>query len=171
MKEQIHKRLTDDKVKSVLEMYLNGAVSREKTQELLGIKKTLFFDWFKRFKNDPDSFSVGYERNAPTNRIDRKAEDAVINELEKEHSYIANRDIPIRYYNYSYIKNLLEEEYGIVISVPTVIKIAKKKAIIFRSSKRSAMTGRCLQATRGNWCSTIPAITCLRRTPASSGIS
>ena len=55
-KEQIHKRLTTEKVKSVLIMYLTGTISGNKARELLDIKKTQFFDWLKKLKKIPHLF-------------------------------------------------------------------------------------------------------------------
>ena len=81
-KEQIHKKLTTEKVKSVLIMYLTGTISGNKAREILDIKKTQFFDWLKKLKNDPASFSLDYERKMPTNRIDSLKEEMVIKELE-----------------------------------------------------------------------------------------
>ena len=139
-KEQIHKRLTTEKVKSVLTMYLTGTIGGNKARELLNIKKTQFFDWLKKLKNDPASFSLDYERKAPTNKIDSSKEEIVVKELELERSYIANKDISIKFYNYSYIKNLISEKYDTSVSIPTIIKIAKKKAIISLSRIRKIMT-------------------------------
>ena len=168
-KEQIHKRLTAEKVKSVFEMYLNGAIGGNKARELLDIKKTQFFDWLKKFKNDP-SFSIDYERKTPTNRIDSLKEETVIKELELERSYIANKDVSIKFYNYSYIKNLISEKYDIYVSIPTIIKIAKKKAIIFLNRIRKITTARLTQTISENSSSTTPRTTYLRLMLKESGI-
>ena len=149
-KEQIHKRLTTEKVKSVLTMYLTGKINGNKARELLDIKKTQFFDWLKKLKNDPVSFSLDYDRKMPTNRIDSSKEEIVVKELELERSYIANKDISIKFYNYSYIKNLISEKYDTSVSVPTIIKIAKKKAIISPNRIRKIMTAASIRTMQEN---------------------
>ena len=146
-KEQLHKRLTVQKVKSVLTMYLTGDINGNKARELLDIKKTQFFDWLKKFKNDPASFSLDYERKTPTNRIDSLKEEIIIKELELERSYIADKNISIKFYNYSYIKNLISEKYDISVSIPTIIKIAKKKAIISLNRIRKITTAALIRTT------------------------
>ncbi len=164
-KEQIHKRLTAEKVKSVFEMYLRGEIGGNKARELLGIKKTQFFDWLNKFKSDPISFSIHYERRMPTNRIDSLKEELVIKELELERSYITNKDVPIRFYNYSYIKNLISEKYDTCVSIPTIIKIAKKKAVISLNRARSITTKRLIRTILENSSSTIRPTTYLRHMP------
>ena len=133
-------------------------------------KKLSFKGWLKKLKNDPASFSLDYERKTPTNRFDSLKEEMVIKELELERSYIANKDIPIRFYNYSYIKNLISEKYDTLVSVPTIIKIAKKKAIISLNRIRKITTARLAQTISGNSSSTKPRTTYLRLMPKESGI-
>ena len=58
--------------------------------------------------------------------LDNEAEQALIKELKIEKQLIDNKDIPIRKYNYSYIKDLLEVAYQQKVSLTTIIKRAKQ---------------------------------------------
>jgi len=55
-----------------------------------------------------------------------------------EKDLIKNKDIPIRYYNYSYIKDLLEQKYEQKVSLPTIIDRAKRNNFYFLKPKRKA---------------------------------
>jgi len=48
------------------------------------------------------------------------------------------KKVPINYYNYSYIKDLLEQKYNQKVSLPTIIDRAKKNNFYFLRPKRKA---------------------------------
>jgi len=60
---QIHKKFNTDMVVGMLKKYLNKEIDREYIQELLGIKKSRFFTVLKRYKENPEIFSIEYKRN------------------------------------------------------------------------------------------------------------
>ena len=70
MGTQIHTKFTDDQVKELLQKYINGEVERKYIQEILGVKKAMFFRVLKSYRNNPNEFSVGYKRSGPTRSID-----------------------------------------------------------------------------------------------------
>lgn len=80
----------------------------------------------KEYRNDPDSFSVSYHRKRAARKIDRQIEENILKELSLENRLIENNDMPIRFYNYSYIKDQLYEKYRQKVSLPTIIDRAKK---------------------------------------------
>ncbi len=55
-----------------------------------------------------------------------------------ERDLIKNKDIPIRWYNYSYIKDLLAQKYGQQVSLPTIIDRAKRNNFYFSKPERKA---------------------------------
>jgi len=59
---QLHKRFTSDQVKELLECYLNKEVERSYIQEILAIKKRRFFTLINQYKEDPQHFSIQYQR-------------------------------------------------------------------------------------------------------------
>ena len=95
-----------------------------------------FFELLKDYKTSPTDFSIGYSRRT-SNRIDGKIEKNILKELafEKE-KIIGDEDVPVKTYNYSYIKRLLEDKYQQTVSVPTIIDRAKKNDFYIPRRKR-----------------------------------
>ena len=60
----------------------------------------------------------------------------MVKELKMKKDLIENKDIPIKYYNYSYIKDLLEQKYSQKISLPTVIDRVKRNNFYFSKPER-----------------------------------
>jgi len=118
--------------------YLKKKVEREEIQKVLGIKKTRFFALIKRLKEDPENFSILYSRRIPTRKISKDIEKNIVKEFKIEKDSIKNKDIPIKWYNYSYIKDLLEQKYNQMVSLPTIIDRAKRNNFYFLRPKRKA---------------------------------
>ena len=126
MSKQLHKNFTDDQVKSLLEKYSKGEIKLNYILQMLRIKRRRFFELLAKYRKDPDNFSIQYERNTSNYRIDREIEANIIQELQIEKNLINAKDVPINYYNYSYIKDLLEQKYSQKVSLPTIIDRAKR---------------------------------------------
>ncbi len=126
MATQLHKKFPDEQIKSLFERYLSKEIELKYLLEILGIKRRRFFELLKEYRNDPDSFSVSYHRKRATRKIDRQIEENILKELSLEKRLIENNDMPIRFYNYSYIKDQLYEKYRQKVSLPTIIDRAKK---------------------------------------------
>jgi hypothetical protein len=126
MATQLHKRFPDEQIKSLFERYLSKEIELKYLLEILGIKRRRFFELLKEYRNDPDSFSVSYHRKGVTRKIDKEIEENIVKELSLEKRLIENKDMPIRFYNYSYIKDQLYDKYGQKGSLPTIIDRAKK---------------------------------------------
>jgi len=109
-------------------------MQRKCFQEILGIKKTRFFALAKRLKDDPENFSILYSRRIPTIGIPKEIEKNITKELKIEKDLIENKEIPIKWYNYSYIKDLLEQKYSQKVSLPTIIDRAKRNNFFFPQS-------------------------------------
>jgi hypothetical protein len=107
--KQLHKKFNDCQVKDLLTRYLKKKIEREEIQKVLDIKKTRFFALVKRLKDDPENFSVSYFRNIPTRTTSKDIETNIIKELNTEKDLIQAKEIPIKCYNYSYIKDILRE--------------------------------------------------------------
>ena len=136
--KQLHKKFTDDQIKELITRYLKKKIARKYIQEILGIKKTRFFALVKRLKDDPENFSISYSRRIPTRKISKDIEKNIVKELKMEKDLIKNKDITIKYYNYSYIKDLLEQKYSQRVSLPTIIDRAKRNNFYFLRPKRKA---------------------------------
>jgi hypothetical protein len=136
--KQLHKKFTDYQIKELITRYLKKKIARKYIQEILGIKKTRFFALIKRLKDDPENFSIQYSRNIPTRKISKVIEKNIIQELKIEKGLIKNKDIPIKWYIYSYIKDFLEQKYGQKVSLPTIIDRVKRNNFYFLKPKRKA---------------------------------
>ena len=138
MSKQLHKNFTDNQVKSFLKSYLDKEIKMNYILQMLRIKRSRFFELLTRYRNNPDNFSIQYNRNISNYTIDREIEANIIKELKIEKDLIKNKDIPIKGYNYSYIKDLLEQKYGQKVSLPTIIDRAKRNNFYFLRSKGKA---------------------------------
>ncbi|MBI5049069.1 MAG: hypothetical protein HZB54_09010 [Deltaproteobacteria bacterium] len=142
MTEQIHKRLIDEQVRMILERYLKKEISAKQGMYLLGLKRRQFFKWVKRYKEQGEDFSIECKRSNEHKRISEVIEEKIQNELKIEKSFIEDPALPIRFYNYSYIRDQLRKKYEQEVSLPTIIGRAKKKGFIYQDQRRSSMTGR-----------------------------
>jgi len=138
MSNQLHKNFTDDQVKSLLKSYMDKKIKINYILQILRIKRSRFFELLTRYRKDPDNFSIQYKRNTSNYRIDRGIEANIIQKLKIEKGLIKNKDIPIKWYNYSYIKDLLEQKYSQKVSLPTIIDRAKRNNFYFLRPKRKA---------------------------------
>ena len=96
---------------------------------MLKIQRRQFFKLLKVYQERPDGFSLGYPRKTPGRKIDAKSEARIMRELKKEAEIIADKDNPVRFYNYSYLKDILEKKHNVHVSLPTIIRRAKKRDI------------------------------------------
>ena len=92
--------------------------------EKLGIGRARFFGLLSEYRDHPDEFSIGYARKSAPHKISAEIHEAILGELQKDKELIDNKDICIRHYNYSAIRDNLEKK-GFTVSVPTIINRAK----------------------------------------------
>jgi serine phosphatase RsbU (regulator of sigma subunit) len=144
MSKQLHTRFTTPEVVDILERYLSQEINVEIAQRLLAIKRRRFFILLKNYSQDPDNFSVEYSRHKANYTVDQSVEEKIITALNKDKALILNKDNPVRTYNYSYIQTCLKEQENIKVSLPTIIRRAKKTIATLRDLKRKRMTVRCL---------------------------
>lgn len=143
MVKQLHKRFSTKEVRDVLKRYSAGEVGREQAMAILKIGRRRFFDLLKAYRNSPEDFKVSYGRKGPTRKIDTKVEEKIMAELERESKLIKDKRNPVRDYNYSYIKEVLKEDHDVTVSLPTIIRRAKKRGFIKRGDCGRIMTEKC----------------------------
>jgi hypothetical protein len=134
---QVHKRFTPEQVKALLERYAKKEIERKYIQEILEIKKSRFFMLWKRFQDNPQNFTVEYQRTTPPRKIAREIEQNILKELGIEKKMIQNPEIPLKSYNYSYIRDLLKGKHHQTVSLPTIIARAKKHSFYLKKPKRT----------------------------------
>ena len=136
MSTQLHKNFTDGQVKSFLKSYLDKEIKINYILQMLKIKRSRFFKLLAKYRKDPDNFSIQYERKTINRKINPDIEKNIVKELKIEKDLIKAKEVPIKYYNYSYIKDLLEQKYGQKVSLPTIIDRAKRNNFYFLRPKR-----------------------------------
>jgi len=142
MAEQLHKKFSTEQVKMLLKKYLDEKVKPIYIMETLKVKRRRFFQLLKEYKKDPDSFSIEYKRKSANRKISKKLEKNIINELEKEKKLIEDKEIPITFYNYSYIKDQIYQTYGQKVSLPTIIARAKKEGFYTSRQRKKKLHDR-----------------------------
>jgi len=125
MSKQLHKNFTDNQIKSLLKSYLDKEIK-------------INYILLTRYKKDPDNFSIQYKRNISNYRIDREIEANIIKELNREKDLIKAKGVPIKCYNYSYIKDILVNDYNQRVSLSTIIDRAKRNNFYFLRPKEKA---------------------------------
>lgn len=131
----IYMRLSQAQVVTILTQYTEKKISAADAQAKLGLKRSRFFILLERFRVNGASFVLFTPRKAKS-RISADAESHIKNELEKERDLIADSSIPIRFYNYSAVRDVLKEKHCIEISVPTIITRAKELGFYIPKSER-----------------------------------
>jgi len=134
---QLHKRFTDNQVKELIERYLSKEIERHYIQQILGIGKTRFFALVNAYRHSPLEFSIQYETNSKTRTIPQAVEDNILKELQIEKHMIENPEIPIKHYNYSYVRDLLRETHHQKVSLSTIIDRAKKHGFYMKRKPRT----------------------------------
>ena len=121
---QLHKRLTTEQARVILKAYGDGNLSVKEGLDLLGVKRTVFFDLRKRYLKSPETFSIEYKRHS-RKRISRRVEKRIERAILDDRSLVDDPLIPVKSYNYSAIRDRLKRD-GIHVSVPTIIHRAKQ---------------------------------------------
>jgi len=142
MADQIHKKFTDEQVKDLMQRYLKGELKRQHIQEVLNIGPTRFFALVKRYRDNPEGFTIQYKRSEATRTINPKVEKNILKELKTTKDFIDNKDMPIWSYNYSFIKSDLENRYQQKVSLPTIINRAKQHGFYINRSKTTKIHDR-----------------------------
>jgi hypothetical protein len=142
MGKHLRKLFSADQVKEVFRRYLTRQIGVDQASAMLKIRRRQFFKLLKVYRQRPESFSLDYTRKAPPRKIDTKAEAKITQELRKEAEIIKDKSNPVRYYNYSYVKEILEKKHKVQVSLPTIIDRAKKMGITNQGRLARPMTGR-----------------------------
>ncbi len=147
MGEQIHKRLINEQVTMILDRYNKKELTTDQAMDLLCLKRRQFFEWAKRYRDNPEHFSIEYQRKEATRALSDIVEEYIISELKAEKGLIDDPGMSVRFYNYSYIQDQLQKKYGQKVSLPTIIDRAKKKDVTSQNLRKKLMTVRCSPIT------------------------
>jgi len=120
---QIHRRFTAEQTRALLKGYYQGTLDRAAIEKILEIGKSGFFALLREYRQNPDEFSLNYQRTTST-RLPASVEKEIETELMLEKGLIQDPSLPISSYNYSAIRDRLAK-HGIIVSSPTIIARAK----------------------------------------------
>lgn len=140
--EQLHKRFTTEQVKDLMRRYANKELNRNHIQQVLQIGKRQFFSLLKEYRMDPENFSIQYSRTSKTRTIDAHIEKNILKQLKETKSLIDNKEMPVRSYNYSFIKKDIETSHNQKVSLSTIIGRAKKYGFYIERSKKRKVHSR-----------------------------
>ena len=138
MAKHLHKSFSDQQLQDLLKRYDDGEVEIHHLLKILGIGRSRFFGILGKYRQDPQSFTVAYRRTNAPRKIALEIEGNILNELRIEKRLIDAPEVPLKTYNYSYIRDRLLDEYGQKVSVPTIIKRAKAHDFYLSKPKRKA---------------------------------
>jgi len=122
----------------MLERYIAGEIKRVHVEKILGIKRRRLCQLVKRYRGNPDGFSIKYRRIKPSRAISRDIENNITRELKFEKNLIEDKNVPLRSYNYSYIRDRLKTDYGQKVVLSTIIDRARKGGFYIGKSKKKA---------------------------------
>ena len=142
MGKHLRKLFSEKEVKEIFERYLSREIGTEQALALLKIRRRQFFKLLKAYRESPGSFSLEYKRKTPPHKIDEKAEKKIASELRREARLIEDKTNPIKNYNYSFIRETLEQKHDVNVSLSTIIARAKKMGFIRKRSSGNPMTGK-----------------------------
>ena len=135
-------RFTQGEVIEILERYLSKEIRVKESLALLKISRRQFFDVLKKYQEGGKSFILSEKRSNPTRSLPEEVNQKVLEELAEEKRLIDDKDTPVRFYNYSYVKSRLEEKYEMNISLPSIIGRAKKMDITKSAHQGNLMIER-----------------------------
>jgi len=135
---QLHKKFTDKQIEQFIKRYLNKEIERKYIEKILDIKTRQFWKLVKKYKDDPENFTIKYTRKKQPRSLDENIEKNIIHELAIDQSLIEDKNIPVNSYNYSYVKERLEKNYDQKVSVNTVIDRAKKYNFYLKRRKKKS---------------------------------
>jgi hypothetical protein len=134
--QQIHKRFSDEQVTAILENYLAGEISVKEAMAKLELKRSQFFNLASRYRTASENFTVKHQGNGGNRKISRETETAILDELKKEKKLINNRNMPVKFYNYSAVRDDLKEKLKVEVSLSTIINRAKGNGYYIAKPKR-----------------------------------
>lgn len=142
MGKHLRKRFTVLEVKEIFERYFSREIDVERVLALLKIKRSTAFKLLKSYRESPDAFTLDFKRSHTPRKIDAASEAKILKELKREAEIIRSKSNPVKFYNYSYLKEILEKKHKVCVSLPTIIRRAKKLGITKRGRFESRTTGR-----------------------------
>ena len=123
---QLHKRMSTEQVIDIINKYQNKEIKAKEAVAYLQVSRARLYQLVAELEEKGSAFTVDYGRSKPTRRIDPAIERNIKRELIAEKKLIQNPDVPLKRYNYSYVRDEVKRKHKQKVSVSTVIRRAKK---------------------------------------------
>ena len=133
---QLHKRLSTDQVKLILEWYDKKIISQAEAEARLGVKRRRLFTLLKLYRQGKLKEIIPKRKNTHR-RIPVKIEGIIRNELIREKCIIDEKNMPVTTYNYTAVRDEVVKQTQVPISAQTVRNRARKWGYIVPVSSRS----------------------------------
>ncbi len=125
MHSQLHRRLDSELVRRIVSQYDGHQLTLPAAMAQLGVGRSRFFTLLSQYRDNSADFKVSYQRQS-RKRLTDASEEKITDELKKEHAMITDKTLPIKWYNYSAVRDTLKEKHNLTVSVPTIISRAKQ---------------------------------------------
>jgi transposase len=135
---QIHNNFSDEEVKQLLHWYETNVMSKTEVITKLNIKDSRFYSLLRSYRNNPRAFSVRYGRSHANNQLPESVVRHVRHELETDRRLVTNPAMPVMFYNYSAIRDAVEDSTGYSLSPQTIVNYAKKWGYYIERPKKKA---------------------------------
>ena len=136
--QQIHKKFSDEQVIAILENYLAKEISAKEAMAKLELKRSQFFNLVSRYRDSSKNFTIKHRGNSGNRKISNEAETAILKELKKEKMLIDNKAMPVKFYNYSAVRDDLKSKFKIKVALSTIINRAKENNYCIAKPERKA---------------------------------
>ncbi len=142
MGRHLRTRYSAKEVQEIFERYLTQEIGVEQALALLKLRRRQFFNLLKSYRERPKDFSLESTRTTPPRTIDSTSEARIMRELKKEAEIIRRDSNPVKFYNYSDLKETLAKTHHVFVSLPTIIRRAKKMGITKSDRSERLMIGK-----------------------------
>ena len=119
---QLHKRMTNDQVRMVLDWYEVKIITRKEALLKLDVKERRFFKLLHLYRSR--KLEIIPKRTNAHRKISPYLNRLIKVELENEKSLVKNREIPLSCYNFTAIKDEIARKYEQKVSVKTISRRA-----------------------------------------------
>jgi len=127
-------------VTAVFERYLAQEIGVEHALALFTIRRRQLFTLLHSYRAHPRECSLASTRTAPTRTSE--AEVRILRKLQKEAESIRRTSNPVTFYNYRSLQETLAKKHPAFVSLPTIIRRAKKMDIIRSEHSARHMIGK-----------------------------
>jgi len=135
---QLHRKFSDDQVRAFFHSYCQGTLARTAIQEVLEIGKTRFFTLLKTYRQNPDEFSLKYQRSSPA-KLSNDAEEKIERALLDKKRIVEDPNLPISGYNTQLFVIVLEIMVSMCLS-PSSLNEQSTMIVINPEKREEIMT-------------------------------